>query len=732
MEKIKTDIQLFADAASVINATSGYVDGATGAVTQFSGTNTLSPEMKTFYDTELLENARSELFHTQFAKKQPLPAHRGKTVEWRKWNTLPNASTLQEGVIPTGEKLGMTYLDSTISQFGIYVTVSDQLEMHAVDDAILGATEELGASAGATADRLARNTIAACPIKIFAPKSNGTKVTGRASLSDDCKMTADLVNKAVTALKKLKAPKINGKYVAIIHPSVAYDLRSCDQWIDAHKYAAAEEIFNGEIGELHGCRFVETTEAKVWRGEDLASDSRTLSVNAAASNSRTVNFDGGTAPAEPQDGQAWLDTSESTHVLKQYSSTMGMWVQVSSTYVKIAATDIGRGFKEGDGVEILGLSYIGDEGVKRQIEALNGSQIVYGAGEGCVIIAGILDQAVTVSGPVKIRRTVPDMDFVIESQNRLWGCKYGPVSDRDVLGNITDTYTVNELYCCKLGDFKNWRVYSGIATDAWSASLGSDGVFTGAAVYQGYPIFFKEDCLHKVYISPTGAHQVVTTQCRGVQRGSAKSLAVVNELLYYKSPTDVCSYDGTVPVSVSAALGDERYSGAVSGSARGKYFISMDDEEGESRFFCYDTRKGLWYRWGSVGAKAFARAGDELYFYDGDNVLRSVFGTVGTPETSVSWSAETGLIGYEYPDKKYLSRYNFRMGLPKGSEMKLYVMYDSSGSWIPAGGLSGTGTGTFTLPVRPRRCDHMRFKLTGTGEIKLYSITRILEQGSDV
>ena len=330
MEKIKTDIQLFADAASVINATSGYVDGATGAVTQFSGTNTLSPEMKTFYDTELLENARSELFHTQFAKKQPLPAHRGKTVEWRKWNTLPNASTLQEGVIPTGDKLGMTYLDSTISQFGIYVTVSDQLEMHAVDDAILGATEELGASAGATADRLARNTIAACPIKIFAPKSNGTKVTGRASLSDDCKMTADLVNKAVTALKKLKAPKINGKYVAIIHPSVAYDLRSCDQWIDAHKYAAAEEIFNGEIGELHGCRFVETTEAKVWRGEDLASDSRTLSVNAAVSNSRTVNFDGGTVAADALVGKTVVICGRSARVTANTPSSMTLDIAVTA------------------------------------------------------------------------------------------------------------------------------------------------------------------------------------------------------------------------------------------------------------------------------------------------------------------------------------------------------------------------------------------------------------------
>ncbi len=260
------NIQLFG-AGTLVNATGNYVNSDTGAVTQFSGTNTLSPTMKTYYDTELLENARSELVFAQFGKKQPLPANKGRTVEWRKWNTLPNAGTLQEGVIPTGEKLGMTTLTASLEQHGMFVAITDLLDLHAIDNVLLGATEELGASAGETQDQLIRNVLMTGTNVMYCDTvtdGEATEVTGYAQMSaDNNRLTPDMVNQAVTALKKNKAKKINGKYVAIIHPSVSYDLRSSDEWIEAHKYAATTEIFNGEIGELHGVRFVETTNAPV-------------------------------------------------------------------------------------------------------------------------------------------------------------------------------------------------------------------------------------------------------------------------------------------------------------------------------------------------------------------------------------------------------------------------------------------------------------------------------------
>lgn len=255
-----------ADAGTLINTTGNYVNAYDGTSTAFSGTNTLSSTMKTYYDTELLENARPELLHTQFSRKQGLPANRGKTVEWRKWNTLADASALTEGVIPTGQKLGQSNLTASITQYGTYVSISDQLDLHALDDVIIGATEELGASAGSTMDKLARNVLVAGTNVIYADKvetAGTTEITARTGLTTACKLTPTMVNKAVTLLKKLKAPKFNGKYVAIIHPSVAYDIRQSDEWIEAHKYAKPEELFTGEIGELHGVRFIETTEAKV-------------------------------------------------------------------------------------------------------------------------------------------------------------------------------------------------------------------------------------------------------------------------------------------------------------------------------------------------------------------------------------------------------------------------------------------------------------------------------------
>ena len=259
------NIQLFG-AGTTVNATTAYVNSDTGTTESF-GAKTLSPTMKTYYDTELLENARSELIFAQFGRRQSLPANHGRTVEWRKWDTLPNARVLQEGVIPTGEKLGQTTLTASLEQYGMFVAITDLLDLHAIDNVLLGATEELGASAGETKDVLVRNVLQTGTNVMYCDtvtEGKSTAATGYNKMSaDNNRLTPDMVNKAATWLKKTKTPKINGKYVAIIHPSVAYDLRKSDEWIEAHKYSATTEIFNGEIGELHGVRFVETTNAKV-------------------------------------------------------------------------------------------------------------------------------------------------------------------------------------------------------------------------------------------------------------------------------------------------------------------------------------------------------------------------------------------------------------------------------------------------------------------------------------
>lgn len=228
--------------------------------------NDLSPEMKVFYVKSLLENARNVHYFAQFGQTQGLPKNGGKTVEWRKLDTFKPALTpLTEGVTPDGNKANFVAITATIDQFGSYTAVSDRLQMEAIDPIIAAFTEEAGAQAGDTLDLVYRNQLITGTNVIYAPKSDGSEVTARADITADCKLTPTVINRAVTQLKKMKAPKINGDYVCIIHPSVTFDLRESAGWIDAQKYANPENIYNGEIGKMHGVRFLEDPQQKVWK-----------------------------------------------------------------------------------------------------------------------------------------------------------------------------------------------------------------------------------------------------------------------------------------------------------------------------------------------------------------------------------------------------------------------------------------------------------------------------------
>lgn len=431
-----------------------------------------------------------------------------------------------------------------------------------------------------------------------------------------------------------------------------------------------------------------------------------------------------TKPEEPKGGEYWIDTTQTPHSLMMWSESSEMWIGVATVYTKIQAVGIGKPFREGDGVEISGAAYGGDSDVvQAQFEELNGTKIIYAKDEDYIVVVGLVDVAVTqTTGTVTVSRSVPDMDYVCESQNRVWGCKYGMV----------DGKAVNELYCCALGDFKNWNRFLGIATDAWAASVGSDGAWTGAANYLGYPTFFKENVIHRIAISSAGAHQVTETVGRGVQNGSGKSLCVVNEVLYYKAREGVCAYDGSFPSAVGEALGDVRYHNAVGGGCGGKYYLSMRDGANAWHMFCYDTAKGLWHREDDLHALCFTQMDGELYAIDAETKqLLALHGSQGTPETAVKWAAETGLIGYTTVEQKYVSRFNLRMLLPKGAKADMAIQYDSDGVWHHCGHMEGVGTKSFLLPVRPRRCDHFRLRIEGEGEVRVYSFAKILETGSD-
>ncbi|MBP3501729.1 MAG: N4-gp56 family major capsid protein [Clostridiales bacterium] len=325
-------------------------------------TGGLSAEMKTYYGMELLENAKPQLVHNQFAATKPLPVGGGKTVEWRKFGAFDKALTpLTEGVTPDGSGISVSYITKELSQYGDYTTVSDMLDLTAIDDVVLEITDRHGANMGLTLDTVTRNEIQQGNQVIYAPKINDdgskTEITSRYALNDRCKISGELVAKAATALKKMNAPKFNGKYICIIHPSVAYDLRQDESWIAAHQYAAATELFDGEIGELHGVRFVETTEAKIFCGEDLASDSRTLLVNGAVNAGKTVSFDGGTVAAGALAGRYVLIGGERAKVVSNTASAMTLDKNV--TAADNAVIYPGEGGAEG--MAVYGCLFIGKD-----------------------------------------------------------------------------------------------------------------------------------------------------------------------------------------------------------------------------------------------------------------------------------------------------------------------------------------------------------------------------------
>lgn len=413
-------------------------------------------------------------------------------------------------------------------------------------------------------------------------------------------------------------------------------------------------------------------------------------------------------PENPGNGALWLDDSGE---LMQWSSGSGMWVSVDSTWVKISAPGIGVPFAVGDGVSLEGVP-----------EGVTSSGIICFREEDAIVVPGLLEQECTVEDTMGIYRHLPEMDYVIECGNRLWGCRYGANRTGEI---------VNEIYASKLGDFKNWQCYQGVSTDSYAVSLGTDGPFTGAIQHLGYPVFFRENCIHKIYGSYPANYRLQTTPCPGVQRGSARSLALVGQNLYYKSTTGVCTYDGALPVEIGQALGNKGYVNAAGGGLREKYYLSMTDGTGAGHLFVYDSARKLWHREDETEAREFCTCRDDLLYVNQDGAIISITGS-GEEEEDFHFLAETGIIGAESPDQCHLSRVNLRLELGEKSRMNLWVRYDEEEHWNCLARLRGGKCGAVTIPVVVRRCGHLRLKLEGTGQMKLHSLTKTMEQGSDV
>ena len=411
----------------------------------------------------------------------------------------------------------------------------------------------------------------------------------------------------------------------------------------------------------------------------------------------------------------WIDTSSTPHALKQYSESAGMWVTIATTYIKISHPNIGKAFERYDGIEISGLEETG-------ASSLNGSAVVWEKGDDYIVVVGILDEVVDVELPFTISRKMPNLDFVIESENRLWGCRYGTAINGEI---------VNEIYASKLGDFKNWNCRMNISTDSYVASCGTDGQFTGAITHLGYPLFWKEGFVHKVYGNYPSNFQIQTTACRGVQKDCHKSLAIVNETLFYKARSGIMAYDGSLPTEASYALGNEAYAEAVGGSIGNKYYVSMKDKDDKWNLFVYDMGKGMWHREDNLHAEYFCSCRGELYAITGKNII-TMLGSGVQDLADTEWMVETGEIGISSPDMKYISRLTVRLMLEPEATCAFYAKYDFSDEWEYMFTLTGSNLRSFSIPIRPKRCDHMKLRIEGVGVAKIYSFTKTIEQGSEL
>lgn len=323
---------------------------------------------------------------------------------------------------------------------------------------------------------------------------------------------------------------------------------------------------------------------------------------------------------------------------------------------------------------------------------------------------------------ITFSRKMPIMDFVIESRNRLWGCRYGANND----GKI-----VNEIYCSKQGDkgFTNWQCYEGISTDSYAASCGTDGEWTGAINYNGNPLFFKENYIHLVQ-GNYPPYTITDIPARGVKRGCAASLAILNETLIYYSTHGVCAYNGSLPTDISSAFGGEIYSQAFACAYNGKYYVSLQPSVGRRVLMVYDAKRQIWHKEDGSGIDyGFVSMSDNIYYINTTRKIKALFGNTEDPLT---WYVETGLLGLGMIDRKYIERINIRLSLAEGTVMRVLIDCDSAGTWTQLCEKTGTGLRPFTLPIKPRRCDHFRLRIEGTGDAKIFSISKTIEQGSDL
>lgn len=388
-------------------------------------------------------------------------------------------------------------------------------------------------------------------------------------------------------------------------------------------------------------------------------------------------------------------------------SISGAPVSSGSTYIKITGTGIGSNFSTGDAVTLSGTGQ----------SSLNTTKIIQEISTNYIVV---IDSEITDSftaSAATVARECPDFDFVCEFNNRLWACS-------------NDNH---EIYASKLGDPLNWNAFEGLSTDSYALTIGSDGDFTGCLSHQGYVVFFKEDYIHTIYGTKPSNFQLDTTQARGPMAGCEASLCRVDETVYYASRNGICSFQGSIPESISDKL-NIKYTQAVANQYNHKLYISLYD--GSWHMYVYDARRSnkmnteLWHKEDSLQMLMTAYGDGKLYYVNADNEICTICDD-DSYDSNIEWYAESGVIEEQSLDRKKLHKIQFNVELEEGSLFEVYIKYDNAHDWMRVYSLIETEKSTRLIPLRIGRCWHYRYKIHGIGKFKLYGISRTVEYGSE-
>lgn len=441
---------------------------------------------------------------------------------------------------------------------------------------------------------------------------------------------------------------------------------------------------------------------------------------------RTVKFLSETLPESPQTGDFWCDTSAQRPVLKQLAAD-GSW-QVTQGYVRLSLDHIRnekypyRGyftdnFTDGDtlsvtieGDQVLDAveeAPMEDSQLTQMILALSGDHRLKLLDGIQAVIPGVLPKIIGIGNYIRFGRFIPDMDLVFECGNRLWGCRWG-----DQEGKF-----VNEIYASALGDFRNWTSFQGLSTDAYTASVGSDGPFTGALSYFGTPLFFKENCVHRVYGSYPAEYRIQTTHCRGVAPGCGGTVALLGDEAVYLGRDAVYAYDGAMPRPISRQLGE--LSGPGLGAVAGeRYYLSIPEG-----LYVYDSHRRFWHRSSPMEATTLCSHRGSIYCAAGGDILELEADPPG------DWSVTTGILSGDA--SRWLRSVGLELILEPGSHAQVWVSYDG-GPWQHCGTVTGRGRSRVYFPLHSRRCGYLQLRLSGHGPMTLCRLTKTLEKGSEL